>query len=51
VTARWETLARQKRECKYYRLTPLGRKQLATEQSKWNRLTGAIAAVLSGAKA
>jgi PadR family transcriptional regulator PadR len=51
VTARWETLARQKRECKYYRLTPLGRKRLAAEQSKWNRLTGAIAAVLSGAKA
>lgn len=51
VTARWEMLARQKRECKYYRLTPLGRKQLAAEQSKWNRLTGAIAAVLSGAKA
>src|SRR5437667_10607373 len=29
ATSKWETRAAQKRECKYYRLTPLGRKQLA----------------------
>jgi transcriptional regulator len=46
VTAKWETRASQKRECKYYRLTPLGRKQLAAEASKWNRLAKAIASVM-----
>src|SRR3979490_3207258 len=45
VTAKWETRASQRRECKYYRLTPLGRKQLAAEESKWNRLAKAIASV------
>ena len=49
VTAKWETLGRQKRECKYYRLTPAGRKQLVAEESKWNRLASAVAAVLSAA--
>src|SRR5829696_7204780 len=41
ITAKWETLAPIKRECKYYRLTPLGRKQLAAEESRWNRLAQA----------
>ena len=51
VTSKWETLGRQKRECKYYRLTPLGRKQLEAEETKWHRLTRAIGAVLTAAKA
>jgi len=51
VTAKWETLGQQKRECKYYRLTPLGRKQLEAEETKWHRLTRAIGAVLTAAKA
>ena len=34
------------RRAKYYRLTPKGRKQLAVETSKWNRLASAIARVL-----
>ena len=46
VTAKWDMHASQKRECKYYRLTPLGRKQLAAEESKWNRLAKAIASVM-----
>ena len=29
IIAKWETLPPVKRECRYYRLTPLGRKQLA----------------------
>jgi transcriptional regulator len=38
------------RRAKFYRLTPLGRKQLTKESEKWNRLSGAIARVmLSGA--
>jgi PadR family transcriptional regulator PadR len=34
------------RRAKYYRLTPKGRKQLAIETSKWERLARAIARVL-----
>jgi transcriptional regulator len=47
ISAKWETLAPVKRECKYYRLTPLGRKQLAAEESRWNRLAKAIASVMT----
>ena len=52
LTAKWDVLGSQKRECKYYRLTALGRKQLIAEESKWNRLAKAIAAVMAaGVKA
>ncbi len=34
------------RRAKYYRLTPKGRKQLAVETTKWERLVRAIARVL-----
>jgi PadR family transcriptional regulator PadR len=37
------------RRAKFYRLTPLGRKQLAREAEKWDRLTGAIARVMQTA--
>jgi len=47
VAARWDTLGEHKRECKYYRLTPAGRKQLAAEESNWNRLARAIARVMT----
>ena len=47
VTAKWETLGQQKRECKYYRLTPAGRKQLLAAESKWKRLQQAIARVMN----
>jgi PadR family transcriptional regulator PadR len=47
VSAKWEALLDQKRECKYYRLTPAGRKQLAAEESNWNRLAKAIARVMT----
>jgi transcriptional regulator len=47
IAARWETAAKDlKREFKYYRLTPAGRKQLTAEESKWKQLTGAIARVM-----
>ncbi len=46
ITAKWETPKSGKREFKYYRLTPAGRKQLAREESKWKQLTGAIAQVM-----
>ena len=47
ITAKWETLPPVKRECRYYRLTALGKKQLAREESRWNKLAKAIASVLS----
>jgi len=34
------------RRAKYYRLTALGRKQLAKEEENWDRLTRAVAKVL-----
>jgi PadR family transcriptional regulator, regulatory protein PadR len=34
------------RRAKFYYLTPKGRKQLAIETSRWNKLAGAIARIL-----
>ncbi|HET9533436.1 MAG TPA: PadR family transcriptional regulator [Blastocatellia bacterium] len=45
VTAAWGT-SENNRRARYYRLTANGRKQLAVETSKWERLTGAIARIL-----
>ena len=49
VTAKWETPRGRKREFKYYRLTPAGKKQLATEHSKWRRLVASIDQVMETA--
>jgi|SRR5215469_9186178 transcriptional regulator len=38
------------RKAKYYRLTASGRKQLAVETSKWDKLAGAIARILRPAR-
>lgn len=47
VSAKWEPAAKDlKREFKYYRLTPAGRKQLTAEESKWKRMANAIARVM-----
>jgi PadR family transcriptional regulator PadR len=46
VAAKWETVKDQKREFKYYRLTPAGKKQLASEESKWKQMARAIARVM-----
>ena len=47
VAARWEAAGKDlKREFKYYRLTPAGKKQLAAEESKWKQMTGAIARIM-----
>jgi len=51
VGSRWEVLGSQKRACKYYRLTPAGRKQLASETSHWKKLAAAIARVMTTAPA
>jgi PadR family transcriptional regulator len=46
IGARWETEKDGKREFKYYRLTPAGKKQLVAEESKWKKMTGAIARIM-----
>jgi PadR family transcriptional regulator PadR len=47
LAAKWEAAAKDlRREFKYYRLTPAGRKQLASEESKWKQMVGAIAQVM-----
>ncbi len=47
IAAKWEAAGKDlKREYKYYRLTAAGRRQLTAEESKWRRLTGAIARVM-----
>jgi PadR family transcriptional regulator PadR len=38
------------RRAKFYRLTPKGRRQLALETSKWDKLAGAIARILRPAE-
>jgi PadR family transcriptional regulator, regulatory protein PadR len=45
VGASWEQSDKGKR-AKYYRLTTLGKKQLAAEQSKWERFATAMGLVL-----
>lgn len=46
IVAKWEAAKDRNREFKYYRLTPLGRRQLLAQESRWNQLTRAIARVM-----
>jgi transcriptional regulator len=48
VAASWELSDKGKR-ARYYRLTPLGRRQLVTEQSKWETFSRAMGLILSPA--
>jgi transcriptional regulator len=48
VDAEWK-LSGNKQRAKYYRLTAVGRRQLAVERTRWSRLAGAIARVLGPA--
>jgi len=51
IAAKWEPAGKDlKREFKYYRLTPAGKKQLIAEESKWKQLVGAIARVIEPAE-
>ena len=49
IAASWELSDKGKR-AKYYRLTPLGRKQLANEKSKWQAFSRAMGLVLNPAE-
>ena len=46
VSSKWELAKDRNREFKYYRLTPAGKKQLVVEESKWRKLTGAVARIM-----
>jgi|SRR5215469_8481571 len=46
IEASWEISDKGKR-ARYYRLTPLGRKSLAAEQSKWDAFARAMGLVLN----
>ncbi len=48
VTAEWKQTESNQR-AKYYRLTAAGRKQLASEQARWEQLVRAIAGVMNAA--
>lgn len=54
IKRRWiaaeEGISENNRRAKFYRLTPKGRRQLAVETSKWDRLAGAIARILRPAE-
>jgi transcriptional regulator len=46
VAASWEQSDKGKR-ARFYRLTPLGRKQLALEQTKWESFSRAMSLILN----
>src|SRR5919205_1422212 len=46
IAASWALSDRGKR-ARYYRLTPLGRRQLTAEQSKWNAFARAMGLILN----
>jgi PadR family transcriptional regulator PadR len=51
LAAKWEPAAKeQKREFKFYRLTAAGKKQLARESSKWQKLGEAIGRIMAPAE-
>ena len=46
VSSKWELAKYRNREFKYYGLMAAGRKQLVAEESKWRKLTGAVARIM-----
>jgi PadR family transcriptional regulator, regulatory protein PadR len=50
VSAKWEVPKGGKREFKYYRLTPAGKKRLIAEHSKWRQLVASIGCVMEPAE-
>ena len=46
IAAKWE-LSANKQRTRVYRLTAAGRRQLASERSRWQRLVDAMAGILS----
>ena len=50
VKSEWKQTENNQR-AKFYNLTAAGRKQLASEQSRWNQMTGAIAGLMNRGEA
>jgi PadR family transcriptional regulator PadR len=48
ITPSWE-LSNKGKRARFYRLTPLGRKQLVNERSKWETFSRAVALILNPA--
>ena len=48
IGASWE-LSNKGKRARFYRLTPLGRKQLVTERSKWETFSRAVLLILNPA--
>jgi transcriptional regulator len=46
IKAEWKSSEHNQR-AKYYQLTAAGKKQLASEHSRWNRLSAAIASLMN----
>ena len=47
ISGKWERAGKDlKREFKYYRLTRAGKAHLTAEESRWKKLTGAIARIM-----
>src|SRR5712664_138140 len=46
IVPSWE-LSTKGKQARFYRLTPLGRKQLTAEQSKWDSFSRAMALILN----
>jgi transcriptional regulator len=49
IDSEWK-VSDNKQRVKVYRLTAAGKKQLASERSRWEQLSGAIAGILNPAK-
>src|SRR5579863_3999138 len=49
VTSEWKQTESNQR-ARYYKLTPAGRKQLASEQVRWTQLVEAIAGIMNPAQ-
>jgi PadR family transcriptional regulator len=49
LTSAWQDTPKG-RPMKFYRLTPAGRRQLATEQSNWEQVCRAVGLVLKGSQ-
>jgi transcriptional regulator len=50
IAAEWG-LSENNRRARFYRLTPLGRRQLAAERDNWRKITSAVELVLGFAEA
>jgi PadR family transcriptional regulator PadR len=50
IASEWKTPKDRNREFKFYNLTPAGRRQLRSEESKWNQLARAIGQVMRPAE-